>query len=148
MFIMAYAACHLIPLDKCPGVRPIGIGEVVRRIMGSHFEGNKTRSTNSQAAVGPLQLSAGQGACCEAPLEHPTIFWCWPQLNQLLKHQHTTPGLRFHSDYCLVTIAYTAIARGSSCVVPYWATLRILSESLEDPYTDEARACRICNKCI
>ncbi len=31
--LMAYTACRLIPLDKCPSVRPIGIGEVARRIM-------------------------------------------------------------------------------------------------------------------
>ena len=30
----SYLACSLIPLDKNPGLRPIGIGEVLRRIIG------------------------------------------------------------------------------------------------------------------
>ena len=30
----ALIACNLIPLNKNPGVRPIGVGETLRRIMG------------------------------------------------------------------------------------------------------------------
>ena len=32
--IDALVACNLIPLNKNPGVRPIGVGETLRRIMG------------------------------------------------------------------------------------------------------------------
>ena len=32
--IDALVACHLVALDKCPGIHPIGIGETLRRIIG------------------------------------------------------------------------------------------------------------------
>ena len=56
--LQAYVACRLIPLDKRPGVRPIGIGEVVRRIIGRAIL-TVTSKTIEQAA-GSLQLCAGQ----------------------------------------------------------------------------------------
>ena len=68
--LMAYTACRLIPLDKCPGVRPIGIGEVARRIIGKAVM--KTTKQDLQRAVGSLQLCAGQDAGCEAAVHAMT----------------------------------------------------------------------------
>ena len=60
----AFLANRLIPLDKNPGLRPIGIGEVLRRIAGkvivSHLKEDVIQS------VGSLQVCAGQDAGCES----------------------------------------------------------------------------------
>ena len=63
--IEAYTSCRLIPLEKeSNGVRPIGIGEVLRRIIGKAIvtEIKPDLATNA----GCLQLCAGQPAGCEA----------------------------------------------------------------------------------
>ena len=62
----AYVAYRLIPLDKKPGVRPIGIGEVMRRILGKAI----LRLTNQdiKEAAGSLQLCAGQENGIEAAI--------------------------------------------------------------------------------
>ena len=54
----------LSSLDKCPGVRPIGVGEVVRHIIGKavlYVIGQDIKD-----AAGPLELCAGQMAGSEA----------------------------------------------------------------------------------
>ena len=60
----AFLACRLIPLDKNPGLRPIGIDEVLRRIavkvVVTHFR------TVIVTSVGSLQVCAEQEAGCEA----------------------------------------------------------------------------------
>eukprot|EP00117_Sycon_ciliatum_P046195 scpid56052/ scgid0290/ len=60
----AYVACRLIPLDKQPGVRPIGIGEVLRRIIGKAILA--VIGGDVQKAAGSLQLCAGQECGIEA----------------------------------------------------------------------------------
>lgn len=62
--LAAYAACRLVPLDKCPGVRPIGICEVVRRIVGK--AALQVIGPCVQRVAGTLQLCAGQAMGIEA----------------------------------------------------------------------------------
>ena len=62
--IGAYLSCRLIPLDKNPGIRPIGVGEVLRRIIGKAII--STIKPQIVQSAGYLQLCAGQQAGCEA----------------------------------------------------------------------------------
>ena len=57
-------ACRLIALDKNPGVRPIGVGEVVRRLISKAVL--TVLRFDILEAAGCLQLCAGQDAGCEA----------------------------------------------------------------------------------
>ena len=54
----AFTACRLILLDKKPGLQPIGVGEVLRRIPGKVIMVIFKKDIADTA--GPLQLSAGQ----------------------------------------------------------------------------------------
>ena len=62
--LSAFVACRLIALDKCPGVRPIGIGETARRLIGRAIA--RVLNNDIQAAAGPLQLCAGHQSGCES----------------------------------------------------------------------------------
>ena len=61
--IEGLVACRLIPLDKSPGFRPIGVGEVLRRIIGKAIlAGLKSNILN---VTGYQQLCAGLESGCE-----------------------------------------------------------------------------------
>ena len=63
--IEAYISCRLIPLQKEPsGIRPIGIGEVLRRIIGKAIV-TEIKPEIIDAA-GSIQVCAGQKGGCEA----------------------------------------------------------------------------------
>ena len=53
----AYLACRLVPLDKCPGLRPIGVGEVLRRITGKVF--TPAMKDDVQEVCGSMQVRVG-----------------------------------------------------------------------------------------
>ena len=60
----AFLACRLIPLDKNPGLRPIGVGEILRRIAGKAVVSVVREDILN--SVGSLQVCAGHDAGCEA----------------------------------------------------------------------------------
>ena len=74
----AFVACRLIPLDKNPGIRPIGIGEVPRRIIAKSVL--RVVREDIQEAAGPLQTCAGYEAGCEAAVH---------ALNQMMESEET-----------------------------------------------------------
>ena len=61
-----YTACRLVPLDKNPGVRPIGVGEVLRRIISNTT--SAMFKEEIKEAVGPLQNCADHSAGSEAAI--------------------------------------------------------------------------------
>ena len=62
--ISALVACRLIPLNKCPGVRPNGVGEVPRRIIAKAIL--HTVGKDIEEAAASLQVRTGQDCGCEA----------------------------------------------------------------------------------
>ena len=65
-YLQAFVASRLVPLDKKPGVRPIGIGEVLRRIVCSATV--SLLKPELVAATAPLQTCAGIAGGIEASI--------------------------------------------------------------------------------
>lgn len=64
--MFAYTSSRLVPLDKNPGVRPVGIGEVVRRIVGKAIL--RVISADLRRVAGSDQLCVGQRAGIESAI--------------------------------------------------------------------------------
>ena len=62
----AYLACRLIPLDKNPGIRPIGVGEILRRIVGKMITAFAKKDI--LISSNPLQMSSGHASGCETAI--------------------------------------------------------------------------------
>ena len=62
----SYVACRLTPLNKNPGVRPIGVGEVLCRIVGKAVSWSLKEEFCE--AAGPLQTCDGHSTRAEAAI--------------------------------------------------------------------------------
>ena len=69
----ALMACRLVALDKQPGVRPVGIGEIFRRLIAKCV----LAAVGHQAmeACGNLNLCAGLPAGIEGAVHATTTAW-------------------------------------------------------------------------
>ena len=80
--LRAYVASRLIPLDKDPGIRPIGIGEVLRRIIsiatGTMLKPDLIKHT------APLQTCAGVAGGIEATIHAMRKAWEDPGTEAIL----------------------------------------------------------------
>ena len=83
-----YTACRLVPLDKGNdkfgniGVRPVGIGEVFRRIVGKLVV--EVVKDDIQEALGPLQTCGGLKAGIEASIHSMKDMWDEPHTEAAL----------------------------------------------------------------
>ncbi len=91
MGLSSYLARRLIALDKCPGVRPIGICDTVRRIVSKAIL--HITKTDVQEAIGARQLCAGQTAGIEAAVHSVRESFNLNRKLALYNVQHTCPSL-------------------------------------------------------
>ena len=103
-----FTACHLIPLDKGsdisgnPGVRPIGIGEVLRRIVGKSVMA--VLKTDVQTACGCVQTCTGIKSGIEASIQSASRIWENEETECLLQVDADNAFNRFNRKVALHNI--------------------------------------------
>uniref|UniRef100_A0A0G4I3E4 Reverse transcriptase domain-containing protein n=1 Tax=Chromera velia CCMP2878 TaxID=1169474 RepID=A0A0G4I3E4_9ALVE len=71
--VKALMACRLVALDKCPGVRPVGMGEAIRRFLGKAVM--KETREELQEACGADQLCSGLTGGLEGGIHAVRELW-------------------------------------------------------------------------
>ena len=100
----AYTSCRLIPLDKSPGVRPIGIGEVLRRILGKAIL--SVIRPEIMEAAGSLQLCAGQDGGIEAAIHAMGTVFDDPSTECLLLADASNAFNCLNREVCLRNVQH------------------------------------------
>ena len=100
----AFVACRLIPLDKKPGVRPIGIGETVRRIIGKAILG--VTGASIREATGSLQLCGGQECGIEAAIHAMHDTFGAEDVDAVLLMDATNAFNRLNREACMRNVTH------------------------------------------
>ena len=80
--LSAFAAGRLIPIDKKPGVRPIAVGEVFRRIICKAIM--KVIERDVLCATAPFQTCVGVPSACEAAVHSMDRLFCQSSVQGIL----------------------------------------------------------------
>ena len=121
--LTAFVACRLIPLNKCPGVRPISVGEVPRRIIAKAIL--KIVSKDVEAAAGPLQLCAGQDGGCEAAVHAMRKIFLDPDTEAALLVDATNAFNSINRQAALHNISVICPPLGQVLINTYRSPIRL-----------------------
>ena len=101
----ALVACRLIALEKDPvGVRPIGIGEVARRIMSRAIL--RVTKADIMGAVGCLELCAGQESGIEAAIHAMNAAFEQEEAEGVLFADASNAFNRLNRSVCLLNVRH------------------------------------------
>ena len=101
----AFVASRLLPLDKKPGVRPIGIGKVLRRIFGKAT--TTVLKPELVNATAPLQTCAGLPGGIEASIHAVRRMYEDPSIEGLLLIDATNAFNSLNREAALHNIRHT-----------------------------------------
>lgn len=118
----AFVACRMIPLNKNPGLRPIGVGEVLRRIAGKVVM--RVAKKDIMESTGSLQVCAGQDAGAEAAIH---------AMHDIYENEETEAVLLIDAENAFNSINRKAMLHNIAVLCP------LISTFMENCYNVPAR---------
>ena len=116
-----------IAIDKCPGLRPVGVEEILRRVIGKavmHVTGEKV-----QEAVGALQLCAGHPLGVESAIHSMRHFFDDDNSDGILLIDADNAFNRINRMVALLNVQYTCPAMKHVLINFYRKSSRIFMNS-------------------
>ena len=120
----ALIACRLVPLNKNPGVRPIGVGEVARRIICKAIM--IVVKKDVMVSAGPLQMCTGIPSGCEAAVHAMTELFKQLESQEVLLVDAENAFNSLNRNVALHNISYVCPALAIVLNNCYWIPSRLI----------------------
>ena len=118
-----YTSCRLIPLDKISGIRSIGVGEILRRIVGKTIAGFLKKEIKE--AAGPLQVCADHSAGSEAAIHAMSQVFVEEGTDGILLKDESNAFSRMNRSVALHNIQITCNAMSLYIINTYRSQSRL-----------------------